>query len=85
MKALMAALGAWVPGVGVVFLASLLSQDVARENLARLQAQDSPDMLSVIFMQVMAQSVLILFIGFAGVLVILGGYLLNETRGWGRW
>ena len=88
MKDPMATLGAWIPGVGVLFLASLLSQGIARDNIARLQAQDSPgmaDMLSMIFMQVMARPTLIMFIGFAGVLVILGGYLLNETKGWGRW
>ena len=85
MNALVATVGTWVTGVGVFFAASLIAHGVARENLAKLREQDSPEMMLVIFMQVMAQPALILLIGFVGAIVILGGYLLNERRGWGRY
>ena len=85
MAALGKVLSGWASTVGVFFLASLVAHGVARENLAKLQEQDSPEMTLVIFMQVMAQPPLILLIGFMGVMVILGVHLLNESRNWGRW
>lgn len=80
MNALMATLSGWASVVGVFFLASLITQGITRENLAKLREQDSPEMILVIIMQVMAQPGLILLIGVVGVVVIIGAFLFGESR-----
>ncbi len=80
MNALVATLSGWASVVGVFFLASLITQGITRENLAKLREQDSPEMILVIIMQVMAQPSLILLIGLVGVVVIIGAFLFGESR-----
>ena len=80
MNALMATLSGWASVVGVFFLASLITQGITRENLAKLREQDSPEMILVIIMQVMAEPSLILLIGLVGVVIIIGAFLFGESR-----
>ena len=85
MKGWMATLSSWGTTVGAVFVGSLITQGLAKETLAEWEERGTSTAALVIILQVISQPPLILLIGVAGVIVILGGYLLNERRHWSRW